>query len=119
MQHQSGVCGIGSATCEHHPESEQLLPREEGDEAGGLHGRGEAVPCLGIALPVGEGGCMPQRAAMEAEVLLPPIDAEWYNNRFGTNLNKVNMSNWLNGTGETDYDPKELEPLKRRFRLLK
>ncbi len=49
---------------------------------------------------------MPQRAAMEAEVLLPPIDAEWYNNRFGTNLNKVNLSNWLNGTGETDYDPK-------------
>ena len=62
---------------------------------------------------------MPQRAAMEAEVMLPPIDAEWYNSQFGTKLNKVNLSNWLNGTGGTDYDPKELEPMTERFRMLK
>lgn len=62
---------------------------------------------------------MPQRAAMEAEVMLPPIDADWYNSQFGTKLNKVNLSNWLNGTGGTDYDPKELEPMTERFRMLK
>ncbi len=47
QQAEREQCGcnisIGSATREHHPESEQLLPREEGDEAGGLHGRGEEV----------------------------------------------------------------------------
>lgn len=62
---------------------------------------------------------MPQRAAMEAKVMLPPIDAEWYNKRFGTNLNKVNLSNWLKGTGGASYAPDELEPLKERFKMLK
>ena len=62
---------------------------------------------------------MPQRAAMEAEVMLPKMDAEWYNHRFGTHLNKMNLSNWLNGTGKSDYDPKELEPLVTRFMALK
>jgi hypothetical protein len=62
---------------------------------------------------------MPQRAAMEAEVMLPPMDAEWYNRRFGTHLNKMNLSNWLNGTGKSDYDPKELEPMVTRFIALK
>ena len=62
---------------------------------------------------------MPQRAAMEAKVMLPPIDAEWYNKRFGTNLNKVNLSNWLKGTGGASYAPGELDPLKERFRMLK
>ena len=62
---------------------------------------------------------MPQRAAMEAEVMLPPIDAEWYNTRFGTNLNKVNLSNWLRGTGGASYAPHEIDPLKERFKMLK
>ena len=62
---------------------------------------------------------MPQRAAMEAKVMLPPIDAEWYNKRFGTNLNKVNLSNWLKGTGGASYAPDELEPLKERFKMLR
>jgi hypothetical protein len=62
---------------------------------------------------------MPQRAAMEAEVMLPPMDAAWYNRRFGTHLNKMNLSNWLNGTGKSDYDPKELEPMVTRFMALK
>lgn len=62
---------------------------------------------------------MPQRAAMEAKVMLPPIDAEWYNKRFGTNLNKVNLSNWLKGTGGASYAPGELDPLKERFKMLK
>ena len=62
---------------------------------------------------------MPQRAAMEAKVMLPPIDAEWYNKRFGTNLNKVNLSNWLKGTGGASYAPGELDPLKERFKMLR
>ena len=62
---------------------------------------------------------MPQRAAMAAKVMLPPIDAEWYNKRFGTNLNKVNLSNWLKGTGGASYAPGELDPLKERFKMLK
>ena len=112
IQNQNNYCG----------EKKETKPEDYTDEE-------KLYPALGLlcqlvkeAVDAGKQAkyiLMPQRAAMEAEVLLPPIDAEWYNNRFGTNLNKVNLSNWLNGTGETDYDPKELEPLKRRFRLLK
>lgn len=62
---------------------------------------------------------MPQRAAIEAEVMLPQIDAEWYNSRFGTNLNKMDLSRWINGTGKCMYTPQEIAPIIARFKSLK
>ena len=62
---------------------------------------------------------MPQRAAMEAGVMLPPIDADWYNSRFGTTIRKQDISRWIKGTGNAEYDPHDITPIVERFRTLR
>lgn len=62
---------------------------------------------------------LPQKAAMKAGVMLPQIDAKWYNNQFGTKLNKMDISRWINGAGNCEYISHEINPVIERFKAFK
>ncbi|MBR0047468.1 MAG: hypothetical protein IJP75_11430 [Bacteroidaceae bacterium] len=61
---------------------------------------------------------MPVRAAREAGVPIPINDVKGMNKHFGTELTRQNWSQWVNGTAQSSYDPKEMDPMISQFKKL-